>query len=157
MTFHDLYEKYAGDVYRFALFLTGDAAEADDLASETFVRAWTAGGQIRQATVKAYLFTIVRNLHRDVMRKQRRQDVLDDSIAEASPSADRVEQRVEVSRVLDGIRRLPALDRTLLMLRVHDEMSYDEIGEAVGMEPAAVRMRVHRARAKLSESKGGLS
>lgn len=154
MTFHDLYEKYARDVYRFALFLTGDAAEADDLASETFVRAWTAGGEIRQTTVKAYLFTIVRNLHRDAMRKARRQDALDERMEEASPSADRVEQRLEVGRVVDGIRRLPSLDRTLLMLRVHDEMSYDEIGEAVGMEPAAVRMRVHRARAKLAGSRG---
>ena len=153
MTFHDLYEKYARDVYRFALFLTGNAAEADDLTSETFVRAWTASGEIRQTTVKAYLFTIVRNLHRDAMRKARRQDALDERMEEASPSADRVEQRLEVGRVVDGIRRLPSLDRTLLMLRVHDEMSYDEIGEAVGMEPAAVRMRVHRARAKLTGSR----
>ena len=47
--FHELYERHAGDVHRFALFLTGNPAFADDLISETFVRAWTARGSIRSA------------------------------------------------------------------------------------------------------------
>jgi RNA polymerase sigma-70 factor (ECF subfamily) len=53
-----IYERYNRDVYRFALFLTGDASRADDLVSDTFVRAWTARGRIQQETVKGYLLTI---------------------------------------------------------------------------------------------------
>ena len=60
--FHELYTRYARDVHRFALYLSGDAALADDITSETFVRAWNSAAPIREATVKAYLFTIVRNL-----------------------------------------------------------------------------------------------
>ena len=62
MDFHSLYQSYAPQVHRFVLFLCGDATLADDITSETFVRAWTARGKIREATVKAYLFTIARNL-----------------------------------------------------------------------------------------------
>ena len=76
--FHSLYVKYAPDVRRFALLLSGNDALADDLTSETFVRVWTARGEIRQATVKAYLFTIVRNLYRDHWRRERRWTELED-------------------------------------------------------------------------------
>jgi DNA-directed RNA polymerase specialized sigma24 family protein len=40
--FHDLYESYSRDVYRFALYLSGDPALADDITSETFVRVWSS-------------------------------------------------------------------------------------------------------------------
>jgi DNA-directed RNA polymerase specialized sigma24 family protein len=60
--FRELYERYYADVYRFALFLTGDVARAEDLTADTFVRAWTARERIRQNTVRAYLLTITRNL-----------------------------------------------------------------------------------------------
>jgi DNA-directed RNA polymerase specialized sigma24 family protein len=56
LDFHTLYERYAAQVRRFSLFLSGDAALADDITSETFVRAWVARDRIEQATVKGYLF-----------------------------------------------------------------------------------------------------
>jgi DNA-directed RNA polymerase specialized sigma24 family protein len=49
----DLYERYAGDVRRFALYLCGDMAMADEITSDTFVRAWMASDRIRQPTVKS--------------------------------------------------------------------------------------------------------
>jgi len=51
--FRELYDRYYQDVHRFALFLTGDPTRADDLTSETFVRAWRARDRIQHATVKA--------------------------------------------------------------------------------------------------------
>jgi RNA polymerase sigma factor (sigma-70 family) len=69
--FRDLYERYYRDVYRFALFLTGDVARAEDLTADTFVRAWTARDRIRHETVRAYLLTIARNLYRDSLRSMR--------------------------------------------------------------------------------------
>lgn len=60
----DVYGRYARDVYRFALYLSGNRAQAEDITSETFARAWIGRGQIRVGTVKAYLLMIARNLHR---------------------------------------------------------------------------------------------
>src|SRR6266851_99458 len=58
--FSALYKKYAPDVFRFAMYLSGNRSEAEDITSETFVRAWTAPGPIAMATVKGYLLTIAR-------------------------------------------------------------------------------------------------
>src|ERR1043165_6266729 len=80
MDFHSLYQSYAPQGHRFVLFLCGDAALADDITSETFVRAWTSRGKIREATVKAYLFTIARNLYRDHLRRNNRLTKLEESM-----------------------------------------------------------------------------
>ena len=55
ITFHEIYERYAGDIYRYACWLSGRADDADDITSETFARAWAARDEIRTETVKAYL------------------------------------------------------------------------------------------------------
>ncbi len=74
----DLYERYAGAVRRFALYLCGDAVMADEITSDTFVRAWMAVNRIRQPTVKSYLFTIARNAHTDLLRHAARHAPLDE-------------------------------------------------------------------------------
>jgi RNA polymerase sigma-70 factor, ECF subfamily len=66
--FGSVYDKYSRDVLRFAIFLAGNRADAEEIAQETFVRAWIGSGAIRSGTVKAYLFTIARNLHLDRLR-----------------------------------------------------------------------------------------
>ena len=68
--FSSLYRKYAPDVYRFALYLSNKRGEAEDITSETFVRAWTSPESIEVATVKAYLFTIARNLFLQGLREK---------------------------------------------------------------------------------------
>src|SRR5215475_8725374 len=70
--FSAMYSRYAADVFRFALFLSGDRGEAEDITSETFVRAWTAPGPIEASTVKGYLFTIARHLYLKTLRRRSR-------------------------------------------------------------------------------------
>lgn len=76
--FHELYESYSRDVYRFALYLSGDPALADDITSETFIRVWSSPEPIRLATVKAYLLTIARNLWLMERRRRLRRQGLDE-------------------------------------------------------------------------------
>jgi DNA-directed RNA polymerase specialized sigma24 family protein len=66
--FGSIYQRYAPDVLRFTLYLCGNRADAEDILSETFIRAWTSPAGIRVGTVKAYLLMIARNLHLDRMR-----------------------------------------------------------------------------------------
>ncbi len=123
MGFHSLYERYAPAVRRFALFLSGEPSIADDITSETFVRVWTSTGAIRETTMKAYLFTIVRNLYRDMLRRDRRLERLHDSIADSRPNvASRVEQSAELAIVLGAMRELNEIDRAALSMRVSEEM-----------------------------------
>lgn len=148
--FTALYERYAPLVRRFALYLGGDPALADDITSETFVRAWTAGGAIRQDTVKAYLFTIARHLYRDSLRRSQRHAALDDQLEDERLTAHkRAEDRSELGFVLSAMQKLPEADRAALLMRAHEEMSYDDISRALGVPVATLKVRIHRARLKL--------
>jgi RNA polymerase sigma-70 factor, ECF subfamily len=149
--FHHLYQRYAPDVYRFALWLSGNPAEADDIASETFVRAWTSRSKIRTETVKAYLFAIARNLYLQDQRQQKRQVSLELATLETlgGPQA-MVEDRLELAEVLRQLKNLPESDRAALLLRVQHEMPYAEIARVLGISLASAKVKVHRARLKLT-------
>ena len=96
--FAALYERYARDVFRFALFLSANHAEAEDITSETFLRAWTAAGDLRAATLKGYLMTIARNLHLQRLRRERRRAPLLVDVEDPRPDAHRdSENRAELT------------------------------------------------------------
>ena len=149
-TFHGLYSRYAADVYRFAHWLTGNPDDAQDITSETFVRAWTAPEEPRMETVKAYLFTIARNLHRKQWRRQSRLEALDEAMPDkaAQPDEAAVNQD-EFRRTLEAVHALPEIDRTVLLLRAEQELSYEDIAAVTGLSVAAAKVRVFRAQAKL--------
>jgi RNA polymerase sigma-70 factor, ECF subfamily len=150
--FESLYKSYAPQVRRFVLFLCGDAALADDITSETFVRAWIGQGKIREATVKAYLFTIARNLYRDNLRRNRRNTELEESIPDDSPNlADRAEHKAELAAVMKALQELPEVDRAVLLMRAQEEMPYEEIAQALDLPVTTVKVKVHRARLKLMQ------
>lgn len=150
-TFHDLYKRYAEDVYRFAHWLTGNPHDARDITSETFVRAWTAPEEPRTESVKAYLFTIARNLHRRQWHRQSRFQALDESMPDRAAQPDETAvNRDEFRRTLAAVHTLPELDRTVLLLRAEQDLSYEDIATATGLSVAAAKLKVFRARARLA-------
>jgi RNA polymerase sigma-70 factor (ECF subfamily) len=151
MEFRELYERYYPDVFRFALFLTGDVARAEDLTADTFVRAWTARDRIRQETVRAYLLTITRNLFRDHLREARPHVALDERLQDGAPRADAcVEHASALGQIRTRLRRVARGDRRALLLYVVREMSYAEIAGALGVSVGAVKSRIFRAREALA-------
>jgi RNA polymerase sigma-70 factor (ECF subfamily) len=149
-----LYKRYAGDVRRFALYLCGDVMMADEIASDTFVRAWMAADRIRQPTVKSYLFAIARNAYIDLLRRATRHTQLDEKMPDIRISAQtQMEQSAEVRSVLGALQQLPEMDRAVLLMRALDEMPYEEIAETLGIPVIAARVKVHRARLKLMQTR----
>jgi RNA polymerase sigma-70 factor (ECF subfamily) len=150
----NLYERYAGDVRRFALYLCGDVVTADEITSDTFVRAWMAAGRIRQPTVKGYLFTIARNAYTDLLRRAARHTELDENLPDTRISAQtQMELSAEVREVLAALQQLPEIDRTVLLMRALDEMPYEEIAETLGIPVVTAKVKVHRARLKLMKTR----
>ena len=148
--FSSVYERYAPDVYRFALYLCGDAALAEDIAAETFVRAWVTPAEIRTATVKSYLFAIARNLYRASLEQQSHQAHLPADQPDPAPGPEAsADARLELNAALQALQALPEIDRAALLMHVQDDMSYAEIGGALDLSVAAVKVKVHRARLKL--------
>jgi RNA polymerase sigma-70 factor (ECF subfamily) len=149
--FSSLYKKYAPDVYRFALYLSGERGEAEDITSETFVRAWTSPGPIEMVTVKGYLFTIARNLFLQALRKKSRHVALNEDLRDPQANPYRqAEQKEKLDSVLTELQKLPEESRSALLMRAVDGMAYEEIARALGISLAAVKVKIHRARLALA-------
>ncbi len=150
--FHELYESYSRDVYRFALYLSGDPALADDVTSETFIRVWSSPEPVRLATVKAYLLTIARNLCLMERRRCLRRQGLDETIPDSGQSPlRRVEVKDELDKVLRALQEFPEVDRAALLMRADEGLPYEEIAVALGLPVATVKVKVHRARLRLAK------
>jgi RNA polymerase sigma-70 factor (ECF subfamily) len=154
--FSTLYKKYAPDVFRFALYLSGDRSQAEDITSETFVRVWTSPEPVQMATVKGYLFTIARNLFLHGLRRKSRHVQLDRELPDthASPYV-QAEQKEEFRALLAGIQELAEIDRAALLMRVLDGMPYEEISRVLGISLASAKVKIHRARLVLAGIRHG--
>jgi RNA polymerase sigma-70 factor, ECF subfamily len=153
-SFVEIYTAYARDVYRFALYLSGDAAAAQDITSETFCRVWLTSQPVRMATVKAWLFVIARNLYRQELRHVRRRESLDPEMASGMSMAADAELKDECGRVCRALALLPEVDRSAVLMRV-EGVSYEEIAAELGISLGAAKVKVHRARLQLAKSNPG--
>lgn len=150
LNFHNLYETYAVDVYRFALWISGDRYEAEDITSETFVRAWARKGAIRTETLKAYLLTIARNLYLEKVRKQKRRTDLEDDYLDPSPGPESiVESQFDLRQILKILQNTPEIDRAAFIMRIQNELPYAEIARALGLSLSAAKVKVHRIRKRI--------
>ncbi len=150
-TFSELWERHSKDVYRFALYLSGDPALAEDITAETFLRIWSSPAPVRLPTVKAYLLAIARNLYLHELRRAGRMRPLQATLPDRSRPGEQAEARAELASVLAELQNLPETDRAALLLRAEDGLSYEEIAEVLGISLAAAKVKVHRARLKLAE------
>jgi len=151
-----LYRKHAPDVFRFVLYLSGNRHDAEDITSETFVRAWTAPGEIRMATVKGYLFMIARNLFLQSLRTRGHHVELTDTLRDPSPGQEAdAEHASELADALAGLQELSEIDRAALLMRALHELPYEDIAAALGLSLAATKVRIHRARRALLERRSG--
>lgn len=150
VNFHELYSSYAADVYRFAYWLAGDNAEAEDITSETFIRAWVHHDTIRTETLKAYLLTIARNLYLEDQRKKPQQISLEDIYPDRGLSPEHMmESQSDLQAVNECLHTLPEIDRTAFILRVQHELSYAEIARSLNISLSTAKVKVHRVRKRL--------
>ena len=150
LTFEDLYDSFAPDIYRFTYWLSGDGYDAEDITSETFVRAWASNAPIRTETLKAYLFTIARNLYIERQRKSKHEVTFDATCSDPNPGPDKlVEYRLEIQRVQEFLQTLPEIDRSAFILRVQHNLPYAEIARILELSLSAAKVKVHRIRRKL--------
>jgi len=153
INFQELYESYGNEVYRFALWLAGNRSEAEDITSETFIRAWVHNSKIRTETLKAYLFTISRNIYLQHQRKKKRQVVLEDVHPDPAPDPDKLtESQLKLERVQRVLQTLPEIDRTAFVLRIQHELSYAEIARVLELSLTATKVKLYHVRKKLIDA-----
>ena len=134
---------------RYARALVGDRATADDLVQDTLERAWAKLHLYRRGTdLRAWLFTVMHNVHVNRVRATRPTDLLEEEMPELAQRASQSDGLVV--RDLDrAIARLPAEQRAVLLLVTLEDMSYEEVARTLDVPIGTVMSRLSRAREKL--------
>lgn len=146
-------------LYGFAFSLCRDRAHAEDLAQETYVRAFRAARRpAPDDNLRAWLFTILHNVWRNE-RRRREPESLDGTpkLARLLPATPpRAEREIDVAdaraRLRQAIDELPGPFREVVMLRFGEGFSYREIAAVLGCPAGTVMSRLGRARALLRQA-----
>jgi RNA polymerase sigma factor (sigma-70 family) len=155
-SFERMYKRHAGDVYRYALAVLRNPADAEDVTQTTFLNAYRAyaGGE-RPRQPQNWLITIAHNTCRQRFRQSQRrpQEVaFDDSVGEWLDEDDRGPNAEDLRRALS---HLAFNQRAALVMRELEGRSYGEIAEILGLTVAAVETLIFRARRALREQLEG--
>ena len=169
LAFEQLVKQYEKMVYNLCLKMVEDREEAFDLSQEAFIKAWHAISLFQfDSKFSTWLCRITTNVCIDHLRKQKKRRNLSltslddedntyeheiaDSEFDPAVMAERTAQREAVQA---AFRQLPEKDRLILSLRAVEDMSYQEIGEALDLNPGTVKSRIARAREKIRRSFDG--
>ena len=164
--FRELYGRYQGVLFRFALHMTGSVATAEDITHDVFMQLICKPGSYdaRKGPLSAYLFGITRNLARASLRVTQASLALDD-VAEADmilASDTELIDCLSSSEGLDSLRRvllaLPEVYREVVVLCDLEEMTYADAATVLECSAGTIASRLHRAhnmlRAKLVRING---
>lgn len=137
----------------FARSLCGNPTAADDLAQEAMLKAWKARESYQAGTnLKAWAFTILRNLFYSEKRRSWRRQQLDPEVAEATLVAnDDASASLDLLSLRNGLTSLPEDQREALVLVGAGGLSYEETAEICGCAVGTIKSRVSRARKALLE------
>ena len=162
--FAELVERYQDGLYTMALRLVGRPEDAADVVQETFLRAYVNLPRLRPASVRGWLFRVAVNAGHDVHRRSRRRPalamedvegkVLDLPDPGLGPEAT-AEARERAGVVREAILGLPLEYRIAVVLRDVNDLSYEEIAEALRLPLGTVKSRLSRGRALLAAALRG--
>lgn len=150
-------------LFNFALKMTGDSDDADDLIQETYIRAFRFWDKFESGTnCKAWLFRIMKNTFINLYRKKAKEpnkvdyEDVENYYENAKPSStddSHLEKEIFDSllddKVTDAISSLPEEFRTIVILSDLEGFTYEEIADFVDCPVGTVRSRLHRARKML--------
>ena len=152
----ELVARYGGLVFTVANRVLGDPGRAEDVAQQTFVRAWRHADAFEPGRDFApWLATIARRAAIDVLRAEQRRpasplDVVDDGDAALTTLPPNAEQIEAVWAVRAAIESLEPSDREIVRLQHLEGCTHTEIAERLGIPIGTVKSRTHRAHRKLA-------
>lgn len=148
--FEDLYREYVDRIYGFLRSQLGSAADAEDVTSQVFMKAFEAYSRFepRHASPAAWLFQIARNAALDHHRRAGRREKTERALArEPSTAVDPgavAQERILFRELMEAVARLPDRYREVVGLR-HSGLSFVEVGSLMGCSEDAAKMLYHRA------------
>jgi RNA polymerase sigma factor (sigma-70 family) len=154
--FETIVDRYQGRLLGFCRQMLGSTEDAEDVLQEVFVNAYRAMlADEREINLRPWLYRIARNRCLNHLRKptadaQESMDMV--PVVEAATTAEKVSNREEFRQLLTDVGKLPETQRTALLLREMDAMSYEEIAAAMETSVPSVKSLLVRARISLAEA-----
>lgn len=147
--FQILYEAFAPRVYQYAMLRTGSPPDSEEILQETMLAVWNSRSQVvSRSSVGAWIFSIARNKTVDLLRRNRiRMAVALDEEAASAAFGD--EDRTGLIDAKAALAQLGEEERDLVWMVFLLEMTYEEVGEALGIPVGTVKSRMHHLRRKL--------
>lgn len=142
-----LFEEHAGPLYGYVLRMVADAGRAEDIVQETLLRAWRHPDAVTGRPVRAWLFTVARNLVVDQHRARRaRPPETGDEVLAVVPAADdELERAVESWAVAEALAVLRPEHRDVLREVYYQGRSVKEASATLGIPPGTVKSRTYYA------------
>jgi len=148
----DLYRRHGGEIYRYALAVLGNHADAEDVTQTTFLNAYRSLEQgVRPRKPSNWLLTIASNTIKQRFRQEQnrpRQVEFDERTAEAGTQED---EGPSIGELLVALSKIPPQQRQAIVLREFEGRSYAEIAEILGVTTTALETLLFRARRSLAE------
>ena len=156
-SYRDAYGLYGAALFRSALRILGNRADAEDAVQEVFaamVRSRERIGQV--ADLKAYIFASLRNTAIRLGQKRQRQGATGLKTVGLTASVEKVEKvendgGFEAEKLWQLVGRLPEEQRAVLALKIHGELTFEQIGEVFGISPNTAASRYRYALQKLKQ------
>jgi RNA polymerase sigma-70 factor (ECF subfamily) len=160
--FENVVKDYIRLVYFFAKKSLSQQEDVDDAVQETFLKAMKAYENFNfksEGQLKSWLLTICRHVITDMFRanknhlsiEQNNIQLFDDSDVEVLLEA-KITHEEDINKVTSALKKLKPVEQEIIRLRVNEEMSFDDIANALDSKEPAVKMRFYRAVVKLKES-----
>lgn len=141
-------------LYRLALRITLDSAEAEDIVQDTMIRVWNKRDEWAQFnSIEAFCLTVARNLAIDRSQKSEAQNIELTTETQEMSDGSTPERQLERSEQMDLVRKLinelPEKQRTIIQLRDIEEKSYKEIADVMQLTEDQVKVTLSRARQRI--------
>jgi RNA polymerase sigma-70 factor (ECF subfamily) len=160
--FRLIFERYSRPVLGFIFDMVGDRNVAEDLAQETFVRAFRGLKSLRdESKLSTWLFQIAKNVARESLRERRRTgtrvEIDDEEVffelhdERPTPAGQLLDKELN-GVIRKALMRLDEDKRLVFTLKVLQHRSYEEIAEITGDSVPAIKSRLHRARLSLRDA-----
>jgi RNA polymerase sigma factor (sigma-70 family) len=154
--FETIVDRYQGRLLGFCRQMLGSTEDAEDVLQEVFVNAYRAMlADEREINLRPWLYRIARNRCLNLLRKpsadaQESMDMVPE--VEAASTAEKVHNREEFRQIISDVNKLPETQRSALLLREMDALSYEEIADAMETTVPSVKSLLVRARISLAEA-----
>jgi len=156
--FNELVRRYQEKIYWIARRTVGSHDDADDVVQDVFVRVYEKLRDFRgDSSFYTWLYRITLNVSLNALRKKRFKDMLpyDEMLEEILPSEEQTDQHVydqEYQTILErAIKRLPAKQKAVFMMRYYDELPYEEMSKMLGKTVGGLKANYFHALKKIQE------